>query len=165
MPSNSLLFFLAVLACVSILMLSGLAGRRGNGFRAGDYRAKRLLTAWEVRVLGEIRSGLPRGYYACPQVRLADFIETEVRDPARRQGALNRVSRKSVDFAVIDGAGRVVLVIELDDKTHGRSDRVRRDQMVNAVLAHCRVPLLRVRPGQPVDVVRHLQAAERQPAG
>jgi len=88
-----------------------------------------------------------------------------VRDPARRQGALNRVSRKSVDFAVIDGAGRVVLVIELDDKSHGRPDRVRRDQMVDAVLAHCRVPLLRVRPGQPVDVAQHLQAAERQPAG
>jgi hypothetical protein len=165
MPSNSLLFFLAILACVSILMLSGLARRPGNGFRAGDYRAKRLLTAWEVRALGEIRSDLPRGYYACPQVRLADFIETEVRDPARRQGALNRVSRKSVDFAVIDGAGRVVLVIELDDKTHERPDRVRRDQMVDAVLAHCRMPLLRVRPGQRVDVVRHLQALERQPVG
>jgi hypothetical protein len=165
MPSNSLLLFLAVLACVLILMLSGLARRPGNGFRAGDYRAKRLLTAWEVRALREIRAELPRGYYACPQVRLADFIETEVRDPARRKGALNRVSRKSVDFAVIDGAGRVVLVIELDDKTHGRPDRVRRDQMVDAVLAHCRGPLLRVRPGHPVDVARHLQAAEQQPAG
>jgi len=59
MPSNSLLFFLAVLACVLILMLSGLARRPGNGFRAGDYRAKRLLTAWEVRALREIRAELP----------------------------------------------------------------------------------------------------------
>jgi len=129
---------------------------RGRSFSAADYQVKPLLSSWERRTLASICAELPRGYYACPQVRLADFIETRVRDPARHRAALNRVAQKSVDFAVVDFAGSVVLVVELDDRSHGRADRARRDQQVNAVLARCGVPLLRVRPGQRVDVGRHL---------
>ena len=104
------------------------------------------MTAWELRALGEIGADPPRGYHACPQVRLADFIKTHAVGPSRWRAAFNRVSRKSVDFAIMDASGAVALVIELDDRSHGRPDRVRRDREVGAVLAHCGVPLVRVRP-------------------
>lgn len=144
------------LACILVFELLRPKQRRGWDFSAADYQAKPLLSRWEKRALAEIRAELPRGYYACPQVRLADFIEIQVGDPARRRAALSRVAQKSVDFAVIDLEGSVVLVVELDDRSHQRPDRVRRDQQVGAVLAHCGVALLRVRPGQRVGIGRFL---------
>jgi very-short-patch-repair endonuclease len=74
------------------------------------------------------------------------------------EAALNRAASKSVDFVIVGHAGGVVLVIELDNRSHDRPDRMRRDQEVRAVLAHCGVLLVRVRPGQQVDVGRHLLA-------
>ena len=126
-------------ALVTALRLFGTQRAGDVGFRASDYRARRLVTAWEPRVLGEIGADLPCGYHTCLQVRLADFVETSVRDRSRWWAAFNRVSRKSVDFAIMDGSGSVALVIELDDRSHGRADRVRRDREVGAVLAHCGV--------------------------
>ena len=134
-------------------------GRRGSGFRAADYRAKPLLTGWEMAALREIRADLPLGFHACPQVRLADLVQVTEREPARRRTALNRVASKSVDFAITDPLGRVALVIELDDRTHLRADRRERDQLVNALLRHCGIPVLRVRPGQKVNVGTALGAA------
>jgi very-short-patch-repair endonuclease len=82
----------------------------------------------------------------------------QARDINAFEAALNSAASKSVDFAIVDHAGGVMLVIELDNRSHDRPDRMRRDQEVRAVLAHCGVPLVRVRPGQRVEVGRHLLA-------
>lgn len=134
-----------VVAGASLLL--GTARRPRNAFQARDYQSKPLLSMWELRALAEIRRELPPGYYACPQVRLADLLRVGPRDPSRRQSALNYVGLKSVDFAIIDVQGRVVLVIELDDKTHDQPDRRRRDTMVDSVLQRCGIPIERIRPG------------------
>lgn len=147
---------LALAGGAVLLLLFAYVRPRRAGFRAEDYRSKSLLTRWEAAALREIRADLPLGYYACPQVRLADFVDVAVRDPAGRRSALNRVALKSVDFAVIDPTGRVALVIELDDRSHDRPDRQLRDQLVNAVLGRCGIAVLRVRPGKRVDVRAHL---------
>lgn len=62
-----------------------------------------------------------------------------------------------MDFAITDGQGRVALVIELDDRSHNWPDRRRRDEMVDAVLGHCTIPIKRIRPGQRVSVCTHLR--------
>lgn len=151
-----------LLGIVFVFCLAFLAGRgrRSTGFDAADYRAKPLLSAWELKVLAEILAELPRGYHVYPQVRLADAVEIIQRDPSLRRAALGRVAQKSVDFAVIDGQGRVALIIELDDRSHDRPDRRRRDEMVDAVLGHCAIPIKRIRPGQRMSVCTHL----REPA-
>ena len=152
-----------LLSALALLCLALVAGRgpRRTGFNAADYRAKALLSAWEAKALAEIQSDLPRGYHVCPQVRLADAVEIVQRDPSLRRAALGRVAQKSVDFAVIDGQGHVALVIELDDRSHDRSDRRRRDELVDAVLAHCAIPIKRIRPGQRVSVCTHLREPAR----
>ena len=146
---------LGVAALLCLALLNGRSRRKG-GFNPADYRAKPLLSAWEAKALAEIQADLPPGYHACPQVRLADAVEIVQRDPALRLAALGRVAQKSVDFAVVDGQGRGALVIELDDRSHARPDRRRRDEMVDAVLAHCAIPIKRIRPGQRVNIGTHL---------
>ena len=150
---------LGMAALVCLAVLNG-RGRRKPGFDPADYRAKALLSSWEVKALAEIQADLPRGYHVCPQVRLADAVQIVQRDPALRRAALNRVAKKSVDFAIIDGQGRIVLVVELDDRSHDRSDRRGRDELVDAVLGRCAIPIKHIKPGQRVSVCTHL----REPA-
>ncbi len=117
------------------------------------YEGKPLLTAWERRALLSIRAQLPAGFYVCPQVRLADMLRITSTDGMGRHTALNKVASKSVDFAVIGlTSGDVVLVVELDDRSHDRPERRERDAFVNAVLQHSGIPVRRFRPDMPIHV-------------
>ncbi len=122
------------------------------GKRAFPYQAKALLTPWEVKVLKELIRTLPPNLHPCPQVRLADLVMIKQGLSGRhRFTALNRVAAKSVDFVILERhTGRIVLVIELDDKTHARRERRVRDRFVDDVLNRCAIPLLRVKPGEPI---------------
>lgn len=142
----------AIGVCLAATWLLADLRRRGSTFRAADYAGKPLLTRWELAALGEMTGDLPAGLHICPQVRLADLLSLTVDDPARRVGSLRWVAAKSVDFVIIDPSGRALLVVELDDRTHLRPERRERDHMVDAVLRRCGIPVLRVRPGQRIDV-------------
>lgn len=151
-----LMLGLFTLGALVLVLLQNLPHRLANGFRAEDYGVKPLLTRWELAALGEMRRELPPSLHVCPQVRLADLLSIRSMEAGERQGALNRVACKSVDFVVIDTVGRALLVVELDDRSHERADRRERDRLVDAVLGQCGIPVRRVRPGQAVDALTAL---------
>ena len=64
------------------------------------------------------------------QLRLKPGLEVAGRNMSARA---NRDS-ESVDYAVIDKDGRVMLVIELNDSSHDRPERRDRDKLVGAAL-------------------------------
>ncbi len=102
---------------------------------------------------------LPPGCHLCPQVRLADLLAVTARDPRARTVALNRIASKSVDFVVVDVAsGNPLLVVELDDRSHDRSDRCARDVLVDAALRVAGIPIVRFKPGQRLEIDQHLRA-------
>ena len=136
-----------------------------SGFCATDYSAKPLLSAWELNIFAELRRDMPAGFYACPQARLKDMLDVQAGVGLKSFAPLNRVAAKSVDFAIIDQRGRVALVIELDDKSHDLPERRRRDYEVNAVLRHCRIPLLRLKPGARLNIRAHLSPVLKQVVG
>jgi hypothetical protein len=55
----------------------------------------------------------------------------------------NRISRMSLDFVVCRWNGRLVAVIELDDRSHERADRIEADAKKDAALAAAGVPIIR----------------------
>lgn len=62
-----------------------------------------------------------------------------------RQSYVNRVMSKHVDFVLCDGANiSPLLVIELDDSSHERTDRQLRDAFVDEVLRTVDLPILHV---------------------
>jgi very-short-patch-repair endonuclease len=78
------------------------------------------------------------------KVRLADLITCSER--AWRTGHGGRISQKHLDFVLCDGATtRVVLAVELDDRSHEASDRKRRDAFLDRVLRVTGVRLIRFR--------------------
>lgn len=110
------------------------------------YQAVPLLTSAERSFFGVLQQAIGPDYRIFAKVRLADFVHPE-KSPSRSawQSAFNRIACKHVDFALCDPTTfRVVLIIELDDSTHGRFERSMRDNLVDAALANAGIPVLRV---------------------
>lgn len=93
-----------------------------------------------------LQQAVAADYQIFAKVRLADIVRpVHNRRSGAWQSAFNRVSSKHVDFVLCAPANmRVLIVIELDDRTHDRSNRKDRDTLVNSALADACIPLLRI---------------------
>lgn len=183
---------LALGALVVALKRAGLLGEAGGAEgekpAPGEvlpYRAApALLTPAERNFAASLRLALPMmasiaGKAAPPlmlaKLRLADVIEVDrAKLPApeaqgkgkrdmRWQTAQNRINAKHLDFVLCDPVStRPVLAIELDDRSHERAERVKRDEFVDAALREAGLPLVRVRASDayaPAELARQFLSA------
>ena len=58
--------------------------------------------------------------------------------------AFNKIKSKSIDFAIVDNNYNYKLFIELDDHTHNRQDRIKRDIFVNNLFNTYNLKLKRI---------------------
>lgn len=103
-------------------------------------------------------------------VRLAEVLAVNSPRSGNRsawQTAFNRVASKQVDFVICDAATtRPVLVVELDDQSHERSERQERDGFVDRACRSAGLPILHVRAAARYDPqVLAKQIAEKLTAG
>jgi len=74
---------------------------------------------------------------------------------AWKQGFGGRISQKHVDFVLIDSRStEIVLIVELDDKTHRRRDRSERDEFLDRAFAAAGVSVLHVPAAAHYDVAK-----------
>lgn len=77
-----------------------------------------------------------------PQVQLQSiFKQTNNKDMA----LFNKIKSKSIDFAIVDNNYNYKLFIELDDYTHNRQDRIKRDIFVNNLFSDHNLKLKRIK--------------------
>ena len=112
------------------------------------YRAKNtLLTANELHFLKTLEEAAgSMKTLAC--VRVADLLEPTAERYKKGSGwqrDFNAISSKHVDFVLCGNDMRPLLAIELDDSTHGRSERVKRDIFLDQAFRDAGFPLLRVK--------------------
>lgn len=91
------------------------------------------------------------------KVSLADMIAPKVPRSSGQEWrrAFNSIQSKHLDFVVCDKQSlSVVCAVELDDKSHQRADRVKRDGFLEKALAGAGVPLERF------PVTREYKAAD-----
>ena len=93
--------------------------------------ARPLMTQAELRFLHVLTEALP-GYFIACQVSMGALLRPDARLQGRDWWATyGRFSQKIVDFVVIDrGTGSVVVVIELDDRSHNTAKDEARDAML-----------------------------------
>lgn len=104
------------------------------GSYADSYVKKPLLTNREQQQYLILREAAEkRNLLICPKVRLLDLVEPKS-NAKNHQGLLARVWSKHVDFVICNRNMEVICIIELDDTTHLRQDRMERDQFVDEVL-------------------------------
>jgi hypothetical protein len=79
------------------------------------------------------------------KVGLADLFCARSNDASKYRIYTNKIDRKHVDFLLCDiKTVRPIVGIELDDKSHQRSDRQTRDEFVENVFQAARLPLVRI---------------------
>jgi len=80
----------------------------------------------------------------CPKVSLGDLFYVKSSDASKFRIYTNKIDRKHVDFLLCDPKTlQPVVGIELDDKSHQRKDRQKRDQFIEAVYTAAKLPLVR----------------------
>src|SRR6188474_1907125 len=126
---------LGFFACLVTLAIIAIALRRRfePRYPAGalPYFSRRfLLSKGEAAFYHALRAALPAGLCIAPKVRVSDVIGCD--GAAWKQGFGGRISQKHVDFVLVDSKStEIVLIVELDDKTHRRRDRSERDEFLD----------------------------------
>lgn len=134
---------------------------REAGVRVGDTeqlmasgvfweRQAQLMTDREVHFMqGLFRAVDMRRWYLCPQVRVADIVQItpRVRGRSRTWWKLFHMAAQwHCDVVIVDRRTfRVVAAVELDDASHLKKSRCRRDILLDEVMRQAGMPLLRNR--------------------
>lgn len=85
------------------------------------------------------------------KVRVADLLY--VPRGNGHQGYQNRIVAKHVDFVLCDpGSMQPIAVIELDDASHGKADRIERDGFLESAFIAAGLPLIRFPAQRQYDV-------------
>lgn len=105
------------------------------------YTVRSLLTPTEARFHACLEHVTEQRCRIQIKPRLADIFQHERQDMA----AFNRISSRHVDFLICrNDDWTPMLAIELDDDSHERADRKKRDMFVNNLFASTGIPLLRI---------------------
>lgn len=134
---------------------------REAGVRVGDTeqlmaggvfweRQAQLMTDREVHFMqGLFRAVDMRRWYLCPQVRVADIVQIKPRVRGRSRTwwkLFHMAAQWHCDVVIVDRRTfRVVAAVELDDASHLKKSRCRRDILLDEVMRQAGMPLLRSR--------------------
>lgn len=136
---------------IVLVLAIGFLGALSSGKKRGErgvYQYERkecVMTNAERAFYTNLMNIVGERYYAFPQIHLNDLVEHRTHGQNWR-GAFRHINEKSVDFVLCEKASlRTALVIELDDATHARADRIARDSEVERILRESNIPLVRVR--------------------
>ncbi len=153
LPGIALLLVLA--GVVQYLKAMGKKGR-GTGHRYESLKG--LMSPGELKFFGALEAAVGSGHRVFTKVRLADIVQpAKAGNRSAWYSAFGVIKSKHVDFVVCEpGTMEFRLVVELDDKSHGRSDRAERDQKVDEILEQAGIPVLHfpARAGYSAEEIR-----------
>ena len=133
-----------------------------RNFSPSGYLSRRpaLFSPTELAFWKVLTTACPPDLVVCPMVRLADLVKCD--RASFRNGMFNRMSQKHVDFVLIGAdRGDILLVIELDDKSHLAPKRRARDELVDTILERAGILILRMQPAkehQPITLRMRIDA-------
>lgn len=101
------------------------------------------MTQTEAEFFVRLNQVVEERYFVFPQVHLSALLDHRVKGQDWRY-AFRHINGKSVDFVLCDKQTlRPTYAIELDDKTHERNDRKKRDNEVERIFEEADLPLVR----------------------
>ena len=136
--------FLFLLAA-ALQVVVALQKKKGAGKKANKFEgAGPLMSPGELKFFRALDAAVGGHYRVFSKVRLADIVQpAKTGDKRAWYAAFGVIKSKHVDFAVCDpDTLEFRLIVELDDKSHDRSDRAERDQKVDDILAQANLPIL-----------------------
>ncbi len=131
---------LATLAVVTLIVAINASIPKKDEYKlTASYRRKKaILTTTEIDFLAVIKSVVDLSRYdVAYQVPLVAVIDKVTNNSFRNE--LFRV----IDYMIVDKISYApLLLIELNDASHTRADRIERDKKVSAICANAKMPLI-----------------------
>lgn len=135
------IYYLLIIPFFILVLLWLKFGKRNNNFPY--YAHEKLLTNAEIKFYHVLNKVIPDTQSISCKVRLADIIQCSQKN--WRKGFGYKIAAKHIDFLIFDiETSRIILCIELDDKSHTLPHRIQRDIFVNNALQKATVPFLRI---------------------
>ena len=141
MAIESIIFLGFAVVMVVIFLIATSFGKRYK-------KAESLLTKAELNFYNQIRGIEGNDEILLMKVRMADIVQPT----GSNRKKLYQVTSKHADFVL---ANKITLeptaVIELDDASHNRKDRVERDRLVDKIYKESGIPIIHVKIGKSYD--------------
>lgn len=136
------LFVLALIAVAVLLKAKQPNSDVGLAFEARTP----LFSPAERSFYGVLEQALGSDYRVLGKVRLGDIVKpAKGLSNSKRTTANNKLHQKHVDFVICNANDlSVVGVVELDDQSHGREDRAKRDEFVDQALTGAKIPVVHI---------------------
>lgn len=116
-----------------------------------------LLTKGEAAFFSPLQEAVGAEFQIMCKVRVADVLTCS--DADWRRGFGGAISQKHLDFVLCEPrTTRIILAVELDDRSHEAPHRQRRDRFLNESLQAAGIRLLRIkaRARYSADIIRRL---------
>lgn len=144
--SNLVILIIAgglILLSVLLSFLNKNKVKESSTINFNSYHLKEsLLTKNEMEFYDTLKNVVKDDLIIFSMVRLADIFSIERGNGY--QASLNRINSRHVDFLLCNkDTKKPVVAIELDDRSHERSSRIKRDDFVNQLFDRAGLPLLR----------------------
>jgi ssDNA-binding Zn-finger/Zn-ribbon topoisomerase 1 len=135
-----IVILIAIIVAIALLKQKQTQSDNGYAFEARET----LFTPAERSFLGVLEQSLDCTYRVFGKVRLADVIKpSKGMSKSKRTSSQNRINQKHLDFVICKVSDlSVVGVVELDDQSHIREDRAKRDVFVDNALESTKVPVI-----------------------
>lgn len=119
-----------------------------------------LMSPAERSFYGVLKNAVDDKTIVFSKVRIADVIEPlATKDRKHWQKSFNKISSKHFDFVLCEAQTlSIICVIELNDRSHRRADRIARDKFVRAACKSAGLGLIEmpVQRGYTIEEVRNL---------
>lgn len=123
---------LILLVVFAVLLVGGISTKLKGQAQIGAYRRRKLMTDNEREFFGRLRAALPE-CLIFPQVAMTAVIEASSLDQKQALRDRLRIAQQRIDYLVCDQQGEIVVVVELDDRTHSPDkDKVRDARLMQA---------------------------------
>lgn len=108
------------------------------------YAKPYVMTSRENECFKTLNEIFSSKWFVVPQVHLSALLDYRVKGQ-NWNAAFRHINGKSVDFVLIGKESyKVICVIELDDSTHSKPDRIERDAEIERMFKEARIPLARI---------------------
>ncbi|CAA6807437.1 MAG: Topoisomerase [uncultured Sulfurovum sp.] len=128
-----------------ILALLAIIGNKIENKETFEYEKRFLLTKAETKFYHYLIQAIDeKNHIIFPKVRIADIVKPK-KGLSKKQYNQNfwRTSSKHIDFLLVDKKTFLpVVCIELNDSSHNRADRKKRDVLVEKVMKSTEIPIV-----------------------
>jgi hypothetical protein len=82
-------------------------------------------------------------YYLFTKIRLVDLVRLKKAEYGKYMSIFNKLSKKHIDFIIVDKYWKIKVLIELDDKSHNNKKVKQNDDFKNELALYLNILLIR----------------------